>query len=369
MNSRTRVLLLVTGFAAFVLLGLAQAIFGPVLPVFATAFDLQISTVGWVLSVFWAGSLLAVAAVYAFPATLGPRSGLVSSAAGTALIALMTSWSSVLAGAALFGFGYGVIAAVYNPRVLAGFGPRGPALMSLMNALFTVGAIAAPQVFLALNQNAAAVFWVFTAFAAIVATATLAMGDTRATQTRAKQALRIDWPILGFAFLGIGMESTMVGLGPTALTLAGLSTQDAAQLLSQFFVVYLVARLSLVVIAHLVPPFVVFSAAIALLSALGFAALVGNPGFWFPFMGFACGYLFHGEYLTGLRSMGGSTRVSALLLAAGMLGAIVLPVLISQVLADMGPKGFFQIILGLAVATTILALLNLPRSLRSHRAL
>lgn len=364
MNGRTRTLLLATGIAGFVLLGLAQAIFGPVLPAYAQAFALPISTVGWVLSVFWAGSLTAVAAVYALPAQLGPKTGLMAAAAGTALLALMGNWALVLLGAALFGFGYGVIAAVWNPRVLAAFGPRGPAMMSLMNALFTLGAIAAPQVYLALGQDPSSVFWVFTGYAAVIAVATLAMGDTRTAASDSGTTSRLDWSILGFAFLGIGLESSVVGLGPTGLVLAGETPESAARLLSLFFIAYLVARLSLVVIAHRVAPFVIYTAAISLLAALTGAALMGATGVWFPLMGFASGYLFHGEYLTGLRRMGGTTRVSAILLAAGMAGAIVLPVFISQLLDGLGPKGFFQIILGLALIAAALAVLNLRRLTR-----
>lgn len=361
MTGQTKFLLLATGIAGFILLGLAQAIFGPVLPVYARHFGLEIARVGWVLSVFWVGSLTAVGSVYLLPTVLGPKTGLLSAAAGTALLALMTNWAMVLVGACLFGFGYGVIAAVWNPRVLAAFGPRGPAMMSLMNALFTLGAIAAPQVFLALHQDPVSVFWAFTAFAVLVATATLAMGDTRTAPAQTGGEGRLDWSILGFAFLGIGLESTLVGLGPTGLVQAGESPEQAARLLSMFFITYLVARLSLVVIAHRIAPFVIYTATVAVLAGLTFAALRGEAGFWFPFLGFACGYIFHGEYLTGLRRMGGTTRISALLLAAGMLGAIVQPLLVSQVLAGLGPKGFFQIILGMAVALTLLAVLNLRR--------
>jgi hypothetical protein len=51
MTRMTKYLLLGTGIAGFVLLGLAQSIFGPVLPVYAQVFGLEISSVSWVLSV------------------------------------------------------------------------------------------------------------------------------------------------------------------------------------------------------------------------------------------------------------------------------------------------------------------------------
>lgn len=366
MDQRTKVLLLGTGLAGFVLLGIAQGIFGPVLPVYARHFDYDVSTVSWLLSLFWAGSLASVAGVYLMPARLGPKTGLVFSALGTALLALMGSWTMVLIGAALFGIGYGIIAAVYNPRVLAAFGPRGPAMMSLLNATFTLGAIAAPRVFLTLDQNPVAVFWLITGFTGAILLAALAMGDTRSSTPNAATTgpLRLDWLVLAAAALGIGMESSFVGLGPTALILAGETPEDAAKLLSTFFVTYLVARVLLVFLAHRLPAFAVYASAMALLAITSAGAIWGDAAFWFPFIGFPCGLLFHGAYMTGLQRMGATTQVSAILLGACIFGAIVQPRIIAQFLDAMGPKGFFQIILGVSLVLTLAALALLPRMLR-----
>lgn len=366
MTDRTRLLLLTTGMAAFILLGLAQAIFGPVLPVYAKAFDLQIASVSWVLSLFWLGCLGAVIAVYLLPAALGPKSGLALAALGTGLMALMLNWPLVLLGAVLFGAGYGVIAAVYNPRVLAAFGPRGPAMMSLLNAIFTIGAIAAPQIFLAFDRNPGLTFFSFAAFTTAILAATLLMGDTRVTATAQTTDMPIDPLTLGFAAFGIGLESSLVGLGPTALVLAGKTEVEATQLLSLFFLTYLAARLSLVFIAHLIPAFVLYSMSVSLLGVLTAAILLGaDIGVVFPMMGFACGPLFHGAYLTGLKRMEASTRVSALLLGAGLVGAILLPMGISQLLAGLGPMGFFQIAMALTAAMALAAWASARRMLRA----
>ena len=75
MNTGTKFLLLATGLAAFVLLGMAQAIFGPVLPSYAKTFGLDVSSVGWLLSLFWGGCLAAVIAVYFLPTNLGQSRG------------------------------------------------------------------------------------------------------------------------------------------------------------------------------------------------------------------------------------------------------------------------------------------------------
>lgn len=364
MNRRTKILLLVTGLAGFILLGMAQAIFGPVLPVFATVFNLQIAAVGWLLSLFWAGCLAAVIAVYLLPTRLGPKSGLGLAALGTALMAVMSNWGMVLAGGALFGAGYGIIAAVYNPRVLAAFGSRGPAMMSLLNAIFTLGAIAAPQIFLFFGRDPSVTFWLFTAFAGLVLALAAAMGDTRIPAQAESGALRIDWAVLAFAAFGIGMEASLVGLGPTALVILGETEDRATQLLSLFFLTYLVARGSLVFIAHRAHPFMIYICAVGTSGGLALAIVLGgDPALVYPLMGFGAGFFFYGGYLTGLSRMGASTRVSAIMLAAGLCGAILLPTVISQFLGGLGPKGFFLILAALASLVSISACIALPRFL------
>lgn len=365
MADRTNLLLLATGLGSFILLGLAQSIFGPVLPVYAETFGLDIATVGWLLSLFWAGCLGGVIAVYFLPEAMGPKSGLALSAAGTALMALMGNWALVLAGGALFGAGYGVIAAVYNPRVLAAFGARGPAMMGLLNAIFTLGAIASPKVFLALGSNPVLTFSLYTAVALAIFAVALGMGDTRVSGPVDTAKVRIHWPILGFAMMGIGMESSLVGLGPTALTIAGQSEVAAAELLSMFFIFYLVSRVALIFLATRVPAFPMYLGAMALTAAFAVGAMLGDVAVWFPLMGFSCGFFFQGAFLTGLVKMGTTTRVSAIMLTAGLVGAIVQPMIIAQVLESLGPKGFFQIVLGISAALSIAALVLVRPMMRA----
>lgn len=365
MTNRTRFLLLATGIAGFVLLGMAQAIFGPVLPVYAKTFGLEVASVGWLLSLFWSGCLASVIAVYFLPTLLGPKSGLALAAVGTALMALMGSWGLVLLGGALFGAGYGVIAAVYNPRVLAAFGPRGPAMMSLMNAIFTLGAIAAPQIFLVFDRDPVLTFWLFTALAGAVLAVTVMMGDTRIPAQAETGSVKIDWAVLIFAALGIGMETSLVGLGPTALVIAGTGEEQATQLLSMFFLTYLAARVLLVFLANRLHAFLLYIGAMALTAVLALAILLGgDPTLFFPLMGFGCGLFFYGAYITGLSRMGASTQVSAIMLGAGLCGAIVQPTVITQALGGLGPKGFFLIVLSLASLLTLAAVLAAPRLMR-----
>lgn len=364
MTGHSNSLLLTTGLAAFVLLGMAQSIFGLLLPVLALRFDLAIATVGWLLSLFWAGCLGGVGAVYARPGGPGPRLGLGLSALGCALIATQAGWPVVLLGGLLFGAGYGILAAVYNPRVLAAFGPLGPSMMSLLNAVFTVGAIAAPLVFLALDSDPVRTFAVFAGFALLVLVAALPLRPPEAAKTADQARISPDWLALGFAVLGIGIESTLIGLGPTGLVQSGLEPGTAGILLSRFFVAYLLARVLLIFLAPRVQPFLIYLLAWALTLVFALASMAGAPAFWFPVIGFAAGLFFHGGFLTGLARMGATNRVSALLLAAGLVGAIIQPLIISQLLEGLGPLGFFQIVAAIALVMTLVSALALRRMSR-----
>ena len=62
----------------------------------------------------------------------------------TALVAAGIGWWATVAASVLFGTGYGIAAAVFNPRVLKAYADRGPAMVSLLNAMFAAGAILAP---------------------------------------------------------------------------------------------------------------------------------------------------------------------------------------------------------------------------------
>ena len=60
------------------------------------------------------------------------------------------------------------IALVLNPRVLRAFGTRGPSMVSLLNAMFAVGAILAPLGFVAIGSNPQLAFAVVAGSCALI---------------------------------------------------------------------------------------------------------------------------------------------------------------------------------------------------------
>ena len=356
--SRARLTLLIAGLSSFVLLGAGQAVMGPALPVFQVGFALNTATAGWLISSLGIGSFIGLVGMYFVGRHVAPRLALAVMATGAAGVALSPGFLWAVLGGTVFGIGYGAVAALFNARVLTAFGAKGPGMVSLLNAFYSVGAIAAPLSFVALGSDP---WLVFAVIAGLTALIMIIAGPARATASQPRtggRAFRFDWPILTFGALAIGVEVCLTGLGPSAMIRAGIARDLAAQLLSGFFVAFLAGRLALTLVADRVPPFAVYTAAclFTALCALG-CAVVGPLWFFVP-MGFSTGLFFPGYFVTATVRMGDDPRVAPVILAMTQVGAVFAPLALSSVLPSLGDRGFFWVIGAGTAAMTLVALVS-----------
>jgi hypothetical protein len=348
--------LLFAGVASFVMMGAGQSLYGPALPVFSRAFGISQGQAGMLVSAHWVGCFIGVALMYLRGAGITPRHALAAMALGAATVAAMAGWGVTLAGAAVFGLGYGLATAVFNPRVLWAFGTYGPSMLSLLNATFGVGAIAAPLVFVALGSDPR---WSFGLTAALAAAIWFLAGPAGRAATAAAAGsapFRPHWPVLGFGMVAIGMEACLIGLGPTALIRAGLAEATAAELLSGFFVVFLLARTALIFVAHRVPPFRLFTAAVGLAGVCALGAALVSPAVFFVALGAPAGLFFPGFYVTASGRMGDDLRVPPAIVAAGLVGGIGAPLVLAPLMAGMGDRGFFWVVAAVLLLLAAVAL-------------
>ena len=369
--TRQHAALLGSGLATFLLMGAGQAVYGLALPVYAAEFQMTLGSVGWLISAHWIGCALAVLAMFLGILDMTPQKALGVMAVGAACIAFAIGWWGTLAGAVVFGLGYGFATVVLNPRVLKAFGARGTAMLSLLNAVFALGAIAAPLVFVALGSAPNYAFlsiMVLCALVWLIATATGPMEPATAPRPAAT-SFRPHWPILMFGAAAIGLEATLIGLGPSALIVAGETDVRAAELLSGFFVAFLAARGTLVFTSHLVGSFTLFTAAMATLAACAIGAILVSPGVFFMLMGISASLFFQSYYVTATRKMGDNPRVPALIIGAGLVGGIASPVIVANLLQGAGDRGFFWIIGGATVVLSLAALASLRTMNRQARPL
>lgn len=348
--------LLVAGVSTFVLMGAAQSLLGSALPVFAQGFALTKAQSGLLVSSFWVGCAVAVGFMYLRGRGIGPRHALALMAAGSLLVALGPGWGLTLIGAATFGAGYGMATVVFNPRVLAAFGHHGTAMLSLLNATFGIGAIAAPLVFVALDQDPRLAFGICAALAAAIWLAAGGSGQGAATPAAAPAPFRPPFAFLLFAVSGIGLEASLVGLGPTALIAAGLVDQRASELLSMFFVAFLGARVVLVLTAHLVEPFRLYTGAMTLAAVLAALAVAASPAAGFVALGACTAMFFPGFFVAASKRIGDDPRTAPLIIAAGLVGGICTPPVLAALMPQLGPRGFFWLVLVITSVTAVAAL-------------
>lgn len=346
--------LVAAGLISFVLMGAGQSLYGPAVPAFAREFGIGTGQAGLLVSAHWVGAALGVALMYLAGDRVTPRMTLAAMAAGAGGIALGAGWWVTLAAAVLFGFGYGLATVIYNRRFLAVFGPRGPSMLAFLNAIFGIGAIGAPLVFVAIGGEPALAF----AMVAVLAVATFVFARVAPAPAAAEGSagpFRPRLGIMGFGALAIGTEACLIGLGPTGLIARGVSEAGAAQLLSAFFAAFLVARLALVPLAGRVVPFVLLAASLSVVGACALALAAGGPVWLFVAMGAAAALFFPAFYMAGVAQMGVDARVAPVLVASGLVGGICAPLVMGAVMGAAGNGIFFALVAGLTLAASALA--------------
>ncbi|PJF09720.1 sugar MFS transporter [Pseudorhodobacter sp. MZDSW-24AT] len=355
--ARASLSLLLVGIATFIMMGAGQSLYGPALPAFGRALSLGPAQAGWLVSAHWVGCAVGVAMMYRWGTRISPRHTVALMAAGAAAIAAGLGVVATFAGALIFGTGYGLATVVFNPRILRAFGARGTAMVSLVNASFGIGAIAAPLIFVWLGSQPTLAYGLVAGLALLIWLGAGPAGQAAPPPPAGSHGpFRPMLAFQLFAVAGIGIEATLIGLGPSALIRAGLSEATAAQLLSGFFAAFLGARTVLIFTAHLVAPFLLYVGAMAAVAVMAALAAWVNPGLFFVAMGLPAGLFFPGFYVAASLRMGDDPRTAPTIIAAGLVGGIAAPVVIAPLLAPLGGSGFFAILAAVAFVCAALAL-------------
>lgn len=348
--------LLFAAMASFILLGAYQAVLGPALPAYQALFDLDTAAAGWLISTLGIGSFVGIIGMYFVGSHVTPRAALGAMALGAGLLALAPNWLTTLAGGVLFGLGYGSVAALFNGRIMAAFGAQGLSMMTLINALYSVGAIAAPLVFVGLGSDPKVMFWIIAGLTVATILGAGAAGRGTAGGAVDRRGYKLHLPILIFGAMGIGMEASLVGLSVSAMIRAGITADRAAALLSAFFVAFLVGRLALTVLANRMPPFAIYVVAVSVTALCALGCALGDPNWFFAPMGASVGLFFPGFFATAMRKMGTDARVAPIVLGTCQFGVILVPLFVAEASVTMGDKGFFWLMAGLGGVITVLAL-------------
>ena len=356
--------LLLTGSAGLVLNGAGQSVMGPALPGYIRQFGLTAASGSLLISVFWLGALAGVASLILWPGRLSARWSFAALALGAALMAAQPNWPTVLLGAGVFGLGDGALSVIFNRRFLTEFGARGPSMVGLLNAIYCVGAIGGPLIFVTLGSNPPLTY----ALIAVLAAGIIPFASAGKTESRATSGPgRIRPAILLFGVTAIGFEAAAIGLGPTALIAEGVTEVKAAQLTSLFFAAYLGIRVLSIWLAPLVNPFTLFTLSIALSGASALAAGIAYPGLFYILCGASVSLVFPAYFIFAAQALGESPRTAATVMASGLIGGITIPLLIGPAMAASGGSAF-GVMAALALGIAVLAAVNWRTLARPQQA-
>ena len=353
--------LFIAGSVGFALMGALPSLYGLALPGWTARFGGGGGA--FVLGLHGLGAFAAVVAGLLGIGGLTIRVALLLLGAGSAGLGLGGSWPAVLAAAALTGTGFGLLAVIVNRRFLTEFGARGAGMVGLVNAIWGLGAIAAPQAFVLAGERTGPVHLVLALLFAL--TVPLAQPSGRQPASTG-----LPWlppgrlAILGFVFAAITLEVGMFGYGPSALLALGLPTAEVATLISGFFTTFLAARLALYWASRRIAPEHLFLLGfLGIAVAMGIASL-GAPAAGFVLAGAAVGLQFPSFYVWSTRVFGTDPRHAALPMIGSLAGGTIGPLILGPTLAAAGAAALFPVACGLAALAGAALVLSLPRIAR-----
>ncbi|WOF74853.1 hypothetical protein QMT40_002512 [Parvibaculaceae bacterium PLY_AMNH_Bact1] len=364
MSGSWKALTLGTGFFAFSLIGIAQALFGPSLPAFERGFDLGPGAAGLILSAHWVGACIGVSVLAlrlpAFFLRWRPAAGITSILVGTAAISSTTSWEVALIGAAFNGCGYGLLTVGFNGFAAASFGDRSPVVLNLLNAVFGVGAIGAPLLLVWFSgRPETAFFAIFLVALAILPFALLSDDRGPEVSDRGEDLsvlFRRYRLILLLMTLGVGIEISAVGWGATVLVAQGMGEAEAAVFTSLFYVAFTCMRLVAVGISLFVRPGRLVSAGL-LVGGVCLLLTFDKQAAPYAFVlsGAAISLIFPNMFAWLARPMVASPRLSSLLVGMGMCGGIAIPAIAGIAISYGGEWSAFLFLGALALTGALLA--------------
>lgn len=250
----------VAACCCFVLLGALQAYYGPAIPALRTRFGLAPSGAGLALSMFYGGAVTGVLVGGVAHRRLSNSRLLIGSflvmALGALGFALAPAWPAALAASLVAGFGAGGMDYGLNQLFAVGFGRRSPAMLSILNAHYGVGAICGPVVISRLGGNNYPA--AFAGTAVLLVASCWFFRDVRdepehdastgeepaggSTARAGRTALLVIGAFLALYALQVAVETGIGAWEPTYLQLLGHGTAFAANATSGFWLMLTVGR-------------------------------------------------------------------------------------------------------------------------------
>jgi FHS family glucose/mannose:H+ symporter-like MFS transporter len=334
---------LVTAHIVFALVGIATTMLGPILPVLAQRWHLSDAQAGYFfIAQFlggFVGSIVSTELVRRFSLHFTIRAGLLVTAAGVALV--NSPLLPVALGAfALYGIGIGFCSPTITAAVGEAAGEQKASLLNLLNFVWTVGAISAPELLtLAMERGSIGMTKALAVLALLLVPAAFTMPRVQVTarQTEKPRALpRGAMAVIvttGFLiFLYVGLENGVAGWLPTfSSRVHQFSARQSAALQVTFWTALLAGRFGATGILRYVREKSLLTVSIiaALAGTAGVLTATGAAGLYVSVavvgLGFAPIFPTTIAVLTNSLAGQSGTKLGYMFAAAGLGGAVLPP--------------------------------------------
>ena len=354
-----------TGLLSFVLVGAAQAMYGPALPGLTQAFNLPPGAAGMLVSVHSAGAIVGVlsAVPLARLAVARWRVGVsfMLLGLGALLIGLGLSWGLTLAGGLVIGAAFGALVGSINGLYAVGYGRRSPAMVNLLNAVFGVGAILSPLLFLLDFARWSTPFFVLAGFAALLVPLGLLMDDrlpvvkvADGRSRRKRSMLLVFMALLG---LGVAVEASTIGFAATYLIAVGVSAKTATTATSLFFLLFTLGRLGIIPISLRVKSVQIVFGSLLLTTVLLLAANVASIApVVVVLLGAPIAVYFPNCFNWANERLGAGGGDTPFMMSGSLLGGTLGPIIVAQIVPLVGERAIMGIIGGISVLALLIAL-------------
>ncbi|MGW4947142.1 MFS transporter [Actinoplanes sp. NPDC004185] len=363
----------VGGGAAFFLIGLLVAVYGPLIPVLRATFGGSATAASLLVSAHFAGSVLGVltAGVADRRSTFRVRFlvELAVVAAGALVLMAAPAWPVLLGGAFLLGLGFGGLDLDLNVYFASAYGERGAVVLNLLSAAFGVGAVTGPLLVAATDGNRLTIGLTYL----VIAVATMPLlagapalqpaGPPRDRATAGGRTLIVAAFLVLF-LLYVGAETGVASWAATYLIeVVGTSADTAAGATATFWVAFTAGRLLAAPLSLRLPPARLVP--LTLLLATASMALAWWPpaaGYSFILTGLFLAPVFPTALSWLVQVIPAAGASTALVIAGASFGPVLISPLIGLTHDRLGPAAIAP-----ALVAVILLDLGLAVALRRSR--
>lgn len=341
--SQSHLKILTVALLALLILGAEQALLGIYIAersTHGTGFAASTNFGGTFFALHAAGAavtiLCSMLPILTAATTLIVQLALACLGAGLITLTLSNHWLADLCASFVMGLGFGGINLGFNGFIAQNFQKYRTLLLNKLNAAFGIGAVLAPSLLVFPSVSIGHVFSVSGTLALILLfgvsnlDANTGTGGTN-LRRRVLQPV-INWRhwapavLVASLIFGLAVETSLIAWLPSVLRNWGMTNAQIAELMAQYFIYFLAARIAATLLSHrLSASLLVFTSVVGTATVLGLVATGMATQSSVAIAGGFIALLFPNLFGVTAEKLGNSQRGNAILMLGGLTGAMLGP--------------------------------------------